>query len=111
MPEAVRYGNAGCVVHGPRGLRTRVTALFSGVSGGRADLAAAAPAGGADRRPVPPILCPRRPSVGNPAAVAPEAGHAPAARRVRPRHPEHATSRRAEGAHRGGRQAEVVRPA
>ncbi len=81
MPEAVRYGNAGCVVHGPRGLRTRVTALFSGASSGRADLAAAAPGGGAGRRPVPPILCPatRRSVIRLPSPRRPATPRQPAA--------------------------------
>ncbi len=55
MHEAVRYGNAGCVVHGPRrGGGRRVTVLFSGPSA-----APWTPVGGAYRKgpfpgPAPP---------------------------------------------------------
>lgn len=66
MPEAVRYGNAGCVVHGPRRVRTRVTALFSRVAGGRADHGGRHPGGRCRPWAVSLILRARRPSVGNP---------------------------------------------
>ncbi|TGZ11174.1 hypothetical protein E5Z02_06110 [Streptomyces rhizosphaericola] len=72
--------------------------------------------GGAYRKGRAPAPRPGRPAatdpaVGNPAPVAPGAGRAPSPHAVPPRRSERATFHRPEGAHRGGRQAEVVRPA